>query len=231
MSTMRFVFLLASTLATAAVLIAVAQSPAPQRGVSVKMAVTNNAAPMPDADNQNAWIVTAAANGSLYFGIDPVTRDGLLDVMIRTPRNREQKLYIKADARAQFASVKAALAVARSSNFEEVVLLASQPDSHDSGTVVPPKGIEVQLGGSAIGGAIMVGLSDPAQGSTLTVTINDRRVTSPELVSTLQGLLHGHAQVVQVEANDAVPFGDVMRVIDEVRAAGATVALPTYGSL
>ena len=68
MSTMRFVCLLASTLATAAVLMAVAQSPALQRGVSVQMAATNNAAPMPDADNQYAWIVTVAADGSLYFG-------------------------------------------------------------------------------------------------------------------------------------------------------------------
>jgi biopolymer transport protein ExbD len=228
MSTMRFVCLLASTLATAAVLMAVAQSPALQRGVSVQMVATNNAAPMPDADNQNAWIVTVAADGSLYFGVDPVSPEDLADQMKARPRNREQKLYIKVDARAQFASAKAALGPARSSNFEEVVLLASQPESQASGTVVPPKGIEVQLGAPA-GGAIMVRLSDPAQGSTL--TINDLRVTSPELQSTLKGLLHGRAQVVQVEANDAVPFADVMRVIDQARAAGATVALPTFGSL
>jgi biopolymer transport protein TolR len=228
MSTMRFVCLLASTLATAAVLMAVAQSPALQRGVSVQMAVTNHAAPIPDADNQNAWIVTVAADGSLYFGIDPVTPGDLADQMKARPRNREAKLYLKADARAQFASVKAALGMARASNFEEVVLLASQPESHASGTMVPPKGIEVQLEAPA-GGAIMVRLSDPAQGSTL--TINDRRVTSPELGSTLKGLLHSHAQVVQVEANDTVRFADVLRVIDEARAAGATVVLPTYGSL
>ncbi len=228
MSTMRFACLLASTLATAAVLMAVAQSPALQRGVSVQMVATNNAAPMPDADNQNAWIVTVAADGSLYFGVDPVSPEDLADQMKARPRNREQKLYIKVDARAQFASAKAALGPARSSNFEEVVLLASQPESQASGTVVPPKGIEVQLGAPA-GGAIKVRLSDPAQGSTL--TINELRVTSPELQSTLKGLLQGRAQVVQVEANDAVPFADVMRVIDQARAAGATVALPTFGSL
>jgi biopolymer transport protein TolR len=219
MSYLRFVCLFASTLATAAVLMAVAQSPALQRGVSVQMAATNNAAPMPDADNQNAWIVTVAADGSLYFGIDPVTSEDLADQMKARPRNREQKLYIKADARAQFASVKAALGSARSSNFEDVVLLASQPESHASGTMVPPKGIEVQLGAPA-SGAIVVHLS----GST--VTINGRRVNSQELGSTLKDLLHSHARVVQVEANDAAPFGDVMRVIDEAHAAGATVALP-----
>jgi biopolymer transport protein TolR len=230
MSTMRFVCLLASTLATAAVLMAVAQSPALQRGISVEMAVTNNAAPMPDADNHDAWIVTVAADGSLYFGIDPVAPDDLADQMKARPRNRDQKLYIKADAHAQFASVKAALGPARASNFEEVVLLASQPESHAPRTMVPPKGIDVQLGAPASGGAILVQLSGPAQGSTLTV--NNRRVSASELGRTLKGFLDNHAQVVEVDANDAVPFGDIMRVIDEARAAGAiTVALPIFRSL
>jgi biopolymer transport protein ExbD len=106
MSYLRFVCLLASTLTTGAVLIAVAQSPALRRGISVQLAVTNNAAPMPDADDEDAWIVTVAADGSLYFGTDPVTRAGLMDVMVRTPRNREQKLYIKADDRAPYADVE-----------------------------------------------------------------------------------------------------------------------------
>jgi biopolymer transport protein TolR len=229
MSTMRFVCLLASTLAAAAVPMAVAQSPALQRGVSVQMAATNNAAPMPDADNQNAWIITVVADGSLYLGVDPVSPENLTDQMKAHPRNRDQKLYIKADARASSASVKAALGPARSSNFEEIVLLASQPESRASGTMIPPKGIEVQLGAPPSGRAIMVRLADSAKGSTL--TINDRRITSQELGSTLKGLLHGHVEVVQVEASDAVPFGEVMRVIDEARAAGATVALPTYRSL
>jgi hypothetical protein len=37
--------------------------------------------------------------------------------------------------------------------------------------------------------------------------------------------------VVQVEANDAVPFGEIMRVVDDARATGATVALPIFHSL
>lgn len=229
MSYMRFVCLLASTLTTAAVLMVVAQTPALQRGVSVQMAVTNNAAPMPDADNNDAWVVTVTADGSLYFAADPMTPESLVDWMKTHPRNREAKLFVKADARAPFASVKAALGPAGSSNFKEVVFLTSQPESHAPGTMIPPNGIEVQLGAPGSAGAIQVRLSGPAQGSTLTV--NDRRITSPELGSTLKGLVHSHAQVVQVEANDAVPFGNIMRVIDEAHAAGATVALPIYHSL
>jgi biopolymer transport protein ExbD len=200
-----------------------------QKGVSVQMAATNNAISVPEADNNDAWVITVTADGSLYFDADPMTPEGLADWMKMHPRNREAKLYIKSDARAPFASVKAALGPARSSNFEDVVLLASQPGSHAPGTLAPPKGIEVLLGAPTSGGAIQIRLSGPAQGSTLTV--NDRRLTSPELESTLKGLVHNHAQTVQVEANDAVRFGDIMRVIDQARAAGATVALPIFHSL
>jgi biopolymer transport protein ExbD len=185
--------------------------------------------PVPAADNQDAWVVAVTADGSLYFGADPMTPEALADWIKTHHRNREAKLYIKADARALFASVKAALGAARSSNFEDVVLLTSQTGSHSPGTVVPPEGIEVLLGAPASGEAIQIRLSGPARGSTLTV--NDRRLTSPELESTLKGLVHNHAQIVQVEANDAVPFGDIMRVIDQARAAGATVALPIFHSI
>ncbi len=226
---MRFVCLLASTLTAAAVLTAVTQSPTLQRGVSVQMAVTNNAAPMPDADNNDAWIVTVSADGSLYFAANPMTHENLVDWMRAHPRNREAKLYIKADARAQFSSVKAALSSARSSNIDEVVFLASQPESHALGTMVPPKGIEVQLEAPDSGSAIQVRLSGPAQASTLTV--NGRRITSLEFASTLKALVHRQAQVVQVEANNAVPFGDVMRVFDQARSTGATVALPIFNSI
>ena len=200
-----------------------------QKGVSVQLATTSNAMPVPAADDQDAWVVAVTADGSLYFGADPMTPEGLDHWMKTNPRNREAKLYLKADARAQFAYVKTVLGAARSSYFEDVVLLTSQPGSPASGSIVPPRGIGVLLGAPASGGAIQIRLSGPARGSTLTV--NDRRLTSPELESTLKGLVHNHAQIVQVEADDAVPFGDIMRVIDQARAAGATVALPIYHSL
>lgn len=79
------------------------------------------------------------------------------------------------------------------------------------------------------GEVISVRLSTSAQGSTLNV--NDKLVPWSELESTLRGLAHGQPQIVQVEANDAVPFADVIRVIDEARAAGAKVALPIFHSL
>ena len=80
-----------------------------QQGVSVQLAPTTNALPMPAADNEDAWIVAITADGKMYFGIDPVDSASLFDAMKRRPRNRDQKLYIKADARTPFAPVAVAL--------------------------------------------------------------------------------------------------------------------------
>ena len=222
------VCLIAVTLTFVDVQHARAQSPTLRKGVSVQMVTTTHATPFSAADEQDAWVVTVTADGSLYFDADPMTVETLADWMKTHPRNREANLYIKADARTPFASVKAALGPAHSSNFEEVVLLTSQPASRVAGSIVAPSGIDVLLR-SPSGPVIQVRLSGTAQGSTLTV--NDRRATPQELGSTLKELLHNRAQVVQVEANDTVRFGEIMRVIDEARGAGATVALPTFHAI
>ena len=145
MSYMRFVCLLATTLTTAAVLMTVAQSPTLERGVSVQMAVANNAPFVPEADYNDAWVVTVTADGKLYFGADPMTPEGLADWMKTHPRNREAKLYIKADARAPFVSVEQVLEVGRQSLFESPVLLTAQRERIAAGTVNPPNGLEVMI--------------------------------------------------------------------------------------
>jgi biopolymer transport protein ExbD len=140
------VCLVALTLATNVTPSAFAQSAARQRGVSVQLALTNNASPMPEADDENAWIVTVTADGAIYFGTDPVAPASLADEMKRRPRNRAQKLYVKADARAPFANVERVLEAGREVWFEAAVLLTAQPGTPESGTVVPPNGLEVLIG-------------------------------------------------------------------------------------
>jgi len=206
-------------------------APPMRRGISVNMAVTTNAAPMPEADDENAWIVTIRRDEALYFGTDQVTAAGLADEMKRRPRNREQKLYIKADERAPFASVKSALGAARSSLFEEVVLLTSQPESPAPGTIVPPKGLEVRIIPLAKAGTAIVQLSGSGAAPP-TLRINNEVVSWFDLPGALKRLLQGQSlKIVQVEANDAVPFAAIVGVLDEARGDGATVALPSFHSL
>jgi biopolymer transport protein ExbD len=205
-----------------------AQTPELQKGVSVQMARTTHAAAYTAADNADAWIVAVTSNGRLYFGTKSVTPDQLAEEMKVTPRHRDAKLYIKADARATFDQVKSALGPARSDGFDEIVLLTSQPGSATPGTLAPPKGIEVVIGIQESGESIAVRLPRPTDGTPLTV--NSKPSTWPELESNLKRLVHGPVQV-RIEANDAVPFADIVRVIDEARAAGATVAIPIYHSI
>src|ERR1700730_14208002 len=74
-----------------------------QKGISVELASTSSAAPVPDADKQDALIVTVTETGKLYFGIEPVTPDSVAERI--KDRASHRTLYIKADARAPYACV------------------------------------------------------------------------------------------------------------------------------
>jgi biopolymer transport protein ExbD/biopolymer transport protein TolR len=116
-----------------------------QKGISVELAPTSSAVPVPEADNQNALIVTVTDEGKLYFGIDPVTPGSLAERLKGRLSDRTQNLYIKADARAPYASVVKVLDAARTAGVANVTLLTTQPKATKAGTVVLPEGIEMEL--------------------------------------------------------------------------------------
>lgn len=225
------VCLVAITLA-ANMLSASAQAPALRQGVSVQMAASSNATPMPAADSNDAWIVTITADGSLYFGVDPVDAAGLTNDMMIHPRKRDAKLYIKADARAPFSSVERVLEAGREAGFEAPVLLTAQPAVPQSGTVTPPSGLEVLIGPTqpAAGVATVVHLLAPQhQGPSLTV--NGDEIPWPALEDTLKRhFQNGDEKVILLKADEQLPFGQVVKAIDTSRATGAqiVVAMPQF---
>ena len=115
-----------------------------QKGISVELAPTSSAVPVPDADNPDALIITVTDTGRLYFGIDPVT-PGSLAEKLKGRLSRTQDLYIKADARAPYACVVKVLDAARAAGVAGVTLLTTQPKATQAGTVVLPEGIEMEL--------------------------------------------------------------------------------------
>jgi biopolymer transport protein ExbD len=116
-----------------------------QKGISVELAPTTSAAPVPDADNHDALIVTVAETGKLYFGIDAVTPDALVKELKNRMSQRTRNLYIKADARAPYAGVVKVLDAAHTAGVASVTLLTTQPKTTRAGTVVSPEGIEMEL--------------------------------------------------------------------------------------
>ena len=116
-----------------------------QKGISVELARTSSAMPVPDADNPNALIITVTDAGRLYLGIDPVTPGSLPEKVKGCLSNGTQNLYIKADARAPYASVVKVLDAARTAGVAGVTLLTTQPKPAQAGTIVSPEGIEMEL--------------------------------------------------------------------------------------
>jgi len=227
MKPLLFVYLVALAVVAVAISGNHAQTPALQQGISVQMPHTNNAFAYPAADTADAWIVAITADGSLFFGTMSVSPDQLFEEMKSTPRHRDARLYVKADARSTFSSLKTALGPARTVYFEQVVLLTSQSASASSSGIVPPNGIEVKIVPGHHDVALRI--SSSPQGSP-TVTLNDKSVAWSELGSALKKQLHP-GQTVQVEASDDVRFADLIKVIDEARADKATVALPMSHSI
>ena len=116
-----------------------------QKGISVQLAPTSSAAPVPGADSKDALIITVTETGRLYFGIDPVTPDMLTEKLKARPSDHTQTLYIKADARAPYACVVKVLDAAHAAGVAGVTLLTTQPRTPQAGTVMFPEGIEMEL--------------------------------------------------------------------------------------
>jgi biopolymer transport protein ExbD len=198
-----------------------------QRGVSVQMASANSAQAMPEADNTDAWIVTVSDAGRLYFGTNPVTSESLKQWMIRHPRQRGQRLYIKADARAPFADVEKALDAASAADFESPVLLVAGQLPSTPGTMVSPKGLEVLVDGAPNSSAknATVEVATSPQGSS-TLRINNTDVAWADLQNRIGELVQNDKEkIILLTADARSPFAQVARVIDACRLAGAKVVL------
>lgn len=115
-------------------------------GISVKMPVTENASPVPEADQPEALIMALTVDSKVYLGTQLIDPEALA-ARLRETKGAGRRLYIKADSRAPYATVIHALDAASAAGIETTVLLTSQPDSPQRGAIVHPKGITVETGG------------------------------------------------------------------------------------
>lgn len=125
---------------------ATAQTAPLQRGISVQLPSTNHAVAVPQADRADSVIVIVTQEGSMYFGLDPI-RPAELAGRIKSAFSggKAKTLYIKADARAPYADVVRVIDAVRSAGVQSLTLLTEQYDSEAPGTMVPPKGLEMEV--------------------------------------------------------------------------------------
>jgi len=141
------VCLVVLTFTGSALLVAAQSAELPkQRGISVELPVTNNAVAVPDADKEDALVVTITRDGEVYLGLHRTDITALREKVRNTLSNRSEKtLYVKADARAPYAILVRILDSVRTADVQRLTLLTAQRDSENPGTLVPPKGLEMVI--------------------------------------------------------------------------------------
>jgi biopolymer transport protein TolR len=103
-------------------------TPMLQKGISVDMAKVNNPEQMPDADKEDALLVSITRDGKVYFGSEQMPVDSLTGkVKDRlSSRNGDRRVYVKADMRARFGSVVQVVDAVRAAGVDDLGLLTDQ---------------------------------------------------------------------------------------------------------
>ncbi len=114
-------------------------TPMLQKGVSVDLAKVNNPESMPDADKEDALIVAVMRDGKVYFGNDQIAPDMLTEkVKDRIAAKTDKRVYVRADARAKYLSVKTVVDNVRAAGVDDLGLLTDQRKQTGSPTAPPP---------------------------------------------------------------------------------------------
>src|SRR6202158_388832 len=102
-------------------------TPMLQHGVSVDMAQVNNPEQMPDADKEDALLVSITRDGQVYFGSDQISVDNLTSkVKDRLANKPDKRVYVKADMRARFGNVVQVVDGVRAAGVDDLGLLTDQ---------------------------------------------------------------------------------------------------------
>jgi len=112
-------------------------TPMLQKGQSVELAKSNNPAPMPDADKDDAVIVAVMRDGQVFLDTTRVTPEELTQkVKDRISSRTNKQVFVKADARAKYKGVVEVVDDVRSAGVDNLGLLTEQ--RHDNVTPTTP---------------------------------------------------------------------------------------------
>ncbi len=102
-------------------------TPMLQKGISVDMAKVNNPEQMPDADKEDALLVSITRDGKVYFGSEQIQVDNLTGkVKDRLANKADKRVYVKADMRARFGGVVQVVDAVRAAGVDDLGLLTDQ---------------------------------------------------------------------------------------------------------
>jgi biopolymer transport protein TolR len=111
-------------------------TPMLQKGISVDMAKVNNPEQMPDADKEDALLVSITRDGTIFFGSERTTVDNLTEkVKDRLANKADKRVYVKADMRARYGGVVQVVDAVRAAGVDDLGLLT---DQRKTNTPPPP---------------------------------------------------------------------------------------------
>jgi biopolymer transport protein TolR len=136
----------ALTLAGVTLLVAAQTAGVPmQRGIAVDYPIMHNAVAIPEADKEDAVVVTLTRDGSVYLGNDRTSVAALSEEIRNAISNRNaQIVYIKADAYVPYSTVVRIMDSLRAADIQRLGLLTAK-DSDKPGALVTPKGLEMLI--------------------------------------------------------------------------------------
>jgi biopolymer transport protein TolR len=103
-------------------------TPMLQKGISVDMAKVNNPEQMPDADKEDALLVSITRDGKVYFGSEQVQDVDNLTTKVkdRLANKADKRVYVKADMRTRFGGVVKVVDSVRAAGVDDLGLLTDQ---------------------------------------------------------------------------------------------------------
>jgi biopolymer transport protein ExbD/biopolymer transport protein TolR len=110
-------------------------TPMLQNKVQVDMAKVDNAAPMADADKEDAIVVAVTRDGGVFLGQNKVAVTELGTQVIEKLADKPGKtIFVRADARAQYRSVEDAIDAVRTAGVDDVGLLMQKKEGNLAGS-------------------------------------------------------------------------------------------------
>ena len=102
-------------------------TPMVQNKVNVDLAKADDPTSMPDAEKEDQVMIAITRDGRVYLGADQVTTDDLGKKVADKLENKTSKeIYMRADARAQYGKVTAAIDSVRTAGVDQIGLLTDK---------------------------------------------------------------------------------------------------------
>jgi len=206
-----------------------------QAGVSVEMAVASHAVAVPEADREDAMVVTVNEKGQAFWGAARVEANALEGKIKEALAKRAGKVYIKADARVQYGKLENVLDAVRRAAVGDPVLLTRAESAADgkprSGEErVPPNGLPVILRRPAPMALLETKvLLSGGNEKEAKLKINTRDVSWSDAGKILgKSLGERPEREALIKTNADVPFAQLVRLVDLCRGGNgkAVIVLP-----